>query len=86
MTRSTIAVCEFKELAGIGGVIGYTQTPGAPIAVAGTLTGGEAGDVFDIKITQYGDITNDCTKMGLEFNAWGKQSKMASVAYQSGSM
>ena len=43
---------------------------------------GFAGDVFDIKITQFGDITNDCSKMGLEFNAWGKKSKIDSVSYQ----
>ena len=82
MKKPRVAVCEFKELAGAGGVIGLTQNPGHPIAVAGTLTGGNVGDVFDIKITQFGDITNDCSKMGLEFNAWGEKSKIDSVSYQ----
>ena len=68
ITEKTIAVCELKALQGINGVVGFVQEPGTSVTVAGIFIGGEQGDLLDLKVTEYGDITSKCTKLGNEFN------------------
>ena len=61
-------------------MVGFVQKPASSITVAGILTGGHDGDLFDLKITRYGDITSKCTKLGDEYNPMSFNSSYGSQA------